>query len=71
MRASRTASLFRYTSKVSRQVLRFLKPCFHNPASPGLYEYELQPLGARGRCLLSIPVMIRVEVLGDDSEKTH
>ncbi|MBK8637277.1 MAG: transposase [Chromatiaceae bacterium] len=35
-RPSWTVPLFRYTAKVSRQVLRFLKPCFLKPASPGL-----------------------------------
>jgi hypothetical protein len=39
-----TASLFRYTAKVSRQVLRFFKHCFLKPASPALYERELKPL---------------------------
>ena len=36
--------IFRYTSKVSRQVLRFLKHCFHKPASQALYEAQLRPL---------------------------
>ncbi|MFZ1574735.1 MAG: hypothetical protein WAT36_05780 [Chromatiaceae bacterium] len=36
--------LFRYTAKVSRQVLRFFKHCFLKPASPGLYERELGPM---------------------------
>ena len=35
--------VFRYTSKVSRQVLRF-KHCFHKPASQALYEAQLRPL---------------------------
>ena len=39
-----TASVFRYTSKVSRQVLRFFKHCFHKPASQALYEAQLRPL---------------------------
>jgi hypothetical protein len=39
-----TATLFRYTAKVSRQVLRFFKHCFLKSASPGLYERELRPL---------------------------
>lgn len=39
-----SAPVFRYTSKVSRQVLRFFKHCFHKPASQGLYERELQPM---------------------------
>jgi hypothetical protein len=36
--------LFRYTSKVSRQVLRFFKHCFLKPASQALYETQLRPL---------------------------
>ena len=36
--------IFRYTSKVSRQVLRFFKHCFHKPASQVLYEAQLRPL---------------------------
>ena len=39
-----TAPIFRYTSKVSRQVLRFFKHCFLKPASPALYQRELRPL---------------------------
>jgi len=39
-----TVPLFRYTAKVSRQVLRFFKHCFLKPASPGLYERELGPM---------------------------
>lgn len=39
-----TAPLFRYTAKISRQVLRFFKHCFLKPASPALYERELRPL---------------------------
>jgi hypothetical protein len=39
-----TVPLFRYTTKVSRQVLRFFKHCFLKPASPGLYERELAPM---------------------------
>ena len=39
-----TAPLFRYTSKVSRQVLRFFKYCFLKPASPALYHSELRPM---------------------------
>jgi Transposase DDE domain len=38
-----TAPVFRYTSKVSRQVLRFFKHCFLRPATPGLYQAELRP----------------------------
>jgi hypothetical protein len=36
--------IFRYTSKVSRQVLRFFKFCFPRPASQALYEAQLRPL---------------------------
>ncbi|MBL8399283.1 MAG: hypothetical protein JNL84_14265 [Candidatus Accumulibacter sp.] len=36
--------IFRYTSKVSRQVLRFFKHCFHKPAAQALYEAQLRPL---------------------------
>jgi len=36
--------VFRYTSKVSRQVLRFFKLCFLTPASPALYQRELRPM---------------------------
>jgi hypothetical protein len=39
-----TVPLFRYTTKVSRQVLRFFKLCFLKTASPGLYERELAPM---------------------------
>jgi hypothetical protein len=39
-----TVPLFRYTSKVSRQVLRFFKHCFLRPATPALYQRELRPL---------------------------
>ncbi|MFE8033053.1 hypothetical protein, partial [Thiohalocapsa marina] len=39
-----TAPLFRYTAKISRQVLRFFKHGFLKPASPALYERELRPL---------------------------
>jgi hypothetical protein len=39
-----TAPLYRYTSKVSRQVLRFFKHCFLEPASPALYDHQLRPL---------------------------
>ena len=39
-----TVPLFRYTAKVSRQVLRFFKYCFLKPASLGLYERELAPM---------------------------
>jgi hypothetical protein len=36
--------IFRYTSKVSRQVLRFFKYSFHKPASQALYEGQLRPM---------------------------
>jgi len=36
--------VFRYTSKVSRQVLRFFKHCFHKPASQALYQRQLWPM---------------------------
>ncbi|MBU1962840.1 MAG: transposase [Gammaproteobacteria bacterium] len=39
-----TAPLFRYTSKVSRQVLRFFRFCFLKRASPELYQRELRPM---------------------------
>jgi hypothetical protein len=39
-----TTPIFRYTSKVSRQVLRFFKHCFHKPASQALYEAQLRPM---------------------------
>ncbi len=39
-----TVPLFRYTAKVSRQVLRFIKFCFLKPASPALYERQLEPM---------------------------
>ena len=39
-----TVALFRCTSKVSRQVLRFFKHCFLRPAAPALYQRELRPL---------------------------
>ena len=39
-----TPPLHRCTSKVSRQVLRFFKNCFLEPASPALYEHQLRPL---------------------------
>ena len=38
------APIYRYTSKVSRQVLRFFKLCFLKPASPALYQRELRPM---------------------------
>jgi hypothetical protein len=36
--------VFRYTSKVSRQVLRFFKHCFHKSASQALYDAQLRPM---------------------------
>jgi hypothetical protein len=39
-----SAPQFRYTSEVSRQVLRFFKLCFHKSASQARYEAQLQPL---------------------------
>jgi hypothetical protein len=36
--------VFRYTSKISRQVIRFLKHCFHKPASHKLYQRQLRPM---------------------------
>ena len=39
-----STSVFRFTSKVSRQVLRFFKHCFHKPASQALYEAQLRPM---------------------------
>jgi hypothetical protein len=39
-----TAPIFRYTSKVSRQVLRFFKHCFLKPASQALYDRQLRPM---------------------------
>lgn len=38
------APIYRYTSKVSRQVLRFFKLCFLKSASPALYQRELRPM---------------------------
>ena len=39
-----TAPVFRYTSKVSCQVLCFFKCCFHKSASQALYEAQLRPM---------------------------
>ncbi len=36
--------LYRYTTKLSRQVLRFFQNCFDKTASPGLYERQLRPM---------------------------
>ncbi len=38
------APLYRYTTKLSRQVLRFFQNCFDKTASPGLYERQLRPM---------------------------
>ena len=38
------APIYRYTSKISRQVLRFFKLCFLEPASTALYQRELPPM---------------------------
>ena len=43
-RPDRATPIFRYTSKVSRQVLRFFKHGFHKPASQVLYDARLRPL---------------------------
>jgi len=39
-----TLPLFRYTSKVSRQVLRFFDHCLFKIASPALYKNQLLPM---------------------------
>ena len=36
--------LYRYTTKLSRQVLRFFQNCFDKIASPGLYQRQLRPM---------------------------
>ena len=41
--------VFRYTSKVSRQVLRFFKHCFQKSASQALYEARASALGQHMR----------------------
>jgi hypothetical protein len=38
------APVFRYTAKVSRQVLRLFKHCFHKPGSQAFYAGQLRPL---------------------------
>jgi len=38
------APLYRYTTKLSRQVLRFFQNCFDKTASPGLYQRQLRPM---------------------------
>ena len=37
-------SVFRFTTKISRQVLRFLKQCLFKISSPWLYKTQLRPL---------------------------
>ena len=39
-----TKPLYRFTTKISRQVLRFFQCCFDKIASPGLYQRQLRPL---------------------------
>jgi len=39
-----TARAYRYPSKISRQVLRFLKHCFLKKPSQTLYECQLKPM---------------------------
>jgi len=39
-----TAPLYRYTTKLSRQVLRFFQNCFDKIASPELYQRQLRPM---------------------------
>jgi hypothetical protein len=36
--------VFRYTSKISRQVLLFFKHCLHKPTSHKLYQRQLRPM---------------------------
>jgi len=36
--------VYRYTSKISKQVLRFFEDCFLKQASPELYDNQLKPL---------------------------
>jgi hypothetical protein len=38
------ASLYRFTTKLSRQVLRFFQNCFDKTASPELYQRQLRPM---------------------------
>jgi hypothetical protein len=38
------SDLYRYTAKVSRQALRFLKYCFYKKSSHRLYERQLKPM---------------------------
>lgn len=39
-----TEKLYRYTSKTSRQVLRFFQNCLDKSASPELYQRQLRPM---------------------------
>jgi hypothetical protein len=39
-----TEPLYRFTTKISRQVLRFFRHCFDKIASPELYQRQLRPL---------------------------
>ena len=39
-----TSTVYRYPSKISRQVLRFLKHCFLKKPSQALYECQLKPM---------------------------
>jgi len=39
-----TAPLYRFTTKLSRQVLRFFQNCFDRIASPELYQRQLRPM---------------------------
>jgi hypothetical protein len=39
-----SATVYRYPSKISRQVLRFLKHCFLKKPSQTLYESQLKPM---------------------------
>jgi len=39
-----SAPLYRFTTKVSRQVLRFFQHCFDKIASPELYQRQLRPM---------------------------
>ena len=39
-----TAPVYRFTIKISRQVIRFFQHCFDKIASPALYQRQLRPL---------------------------
>jgi len=39
-----TAPLYRFTTKLRRQVLRFFQNCFDKTASPDLYQCQLRPM---------------------------